>query len=454
MTQEDGAGSHQTEASSRAGLMVAVTRRIRGQSLRSWMLIAMVCAVLPLLISALTGYSVYHRTIVQPFRDVMTRQHDVLLEFERIQSGFWTLSSAMNKYALTGDEAYREVFEATRQRVEEEFRNIEANAGSDPHLRDQLTAMRAIWSRLSRDAQEVLTWRTAEEGSGVSNVAAALAVEQEFPVAANQLESVLMRIRDVSEANHARALEAFRRLEYWALAAILVSIGMMVLGGYIVNRAIVLSADQLVAGARRVSSGEHGTPVQISVPPELAAVADAFNRMTKKIVEQETRLVEQARRDGLTSLLNRREFDLRLEERMDSLAAGGAPFALLLGDVDHFKQINDAHGHVTGDEVLRRVAQTLEANAPDAENTFRYGGEEFALILPDSSPEMAQQTAERLRRAIGELTPSDAALPDVTMSFGLAFCDAPLDPDALVRSADAALYEAKAQGRNRVVTSA
>ncbi|PZX48496.1 diguanylate cyclase (GGDEF)-like protein, partial [Cereibacter changlensis] len=203
-----------------------------------------------------------------------------------------------------------------------------------------------------------------------------------------------------------------------------------------------------------VSSGEHGTPVQISVPPELAAVADAFNRMTRKIVEQETRLVEQARRDGLTSLLNRREFDLRLEERMDSLAAGGAPFALLLGDVDHFKQINDAHGHVTGDEVLRRVAQTLEANAPDAENTFRYGGEEFALILPDSSPEVAQQTAERLRRAIGELSPSDAALPDVTMSFGLAFCDAPLDPDALVRAADAALYKAKAQGRNRVVISA
>ncbi|PZX46024.1 diguanylate cyclase, partial [Cereibacter changlensis] len=128
-------------------------------------------------------------------------------------------------------------------------------------------------------------------------------------------------------------------------------------------------------------------------------------------------------------------------------------FALLLGDVDHFKQINDAHGHVTGDEVLRRVAQTLEANAPDAENTFRYGGEEFALILPDSSPEAAQQTAERLRRAIGELSPSDAALPDVTMSFGLAFCDAPLDPDALVRAADAALYEAKAQGRNRVVMS-
>ncbi|PTE21853.1 hypothetical protein C5F48_10300, partial [Cereibacter changlensis JA139] len=108
----------------------------------------------------------------------------------------------------------------------------------------------------------------------------------------------------------------------------------------------------------------------------------------------------------------------------------------------------------TGDEVLRRVAQTLEANTPDAENTFRYGGEEFALILPDSSPEMAQQTAERLRRAIGELTPSDAALPDVTMSFGLAFCDAPLDPDALVRAADAALYKAKAQGRNRVVISA
>ena len=285
----------------------------------------------------------------------------------------------------------------------------------------------------------------------VADLEQVLAVERELPVAARRLEAVLDQMRAGSEASHAAALLAFRRLELAALGAILISLGMMGIGAFIVNRAIVLSADELVAGARRFASGHNDTPVQITVPPELAAVADAFNSMTRTIIEQREQLSDHARRDGLTALLNRREFDAALGARLGALTAGGQGFALLMGDVDHFKRINDTHGHVEGDRVLRRVAQVLAAEARSDDLVFRYGGEEFALILNDAGPDAAAALAERLRLAIAAAFEGEGEGTAVTLSFGMAFCAAPAAPEALIRLADGALYEAKAGGRNRVV---
>ena len=192
--------------------------------------------------------------------------------------------------------------------------------------------------------------------------------------------------------------------------------------------------------------------MQITVPPELAAVADAFNSMTRTILEQREQLSDYARRDSLTSLLNRGEFDIALAERIHSLIEGAPGFALLLGDVDHFKRINDTRGHVEGDAVLRRVAQVLQAEARASDLVFRYGGEEFALILNDAHLDTAVAVAERLRLAISDAFRRSAdGAPAVTLSFGLALCNTPIAPEALIRAADRALYEAKASGRNRLV---
>jgi len=117
--------------------------------------------------------------------------------------------------------------------------------------------------------------------------------------------------------------------------------------------------------------------------------------MTRAILEQREQLSDYARRDGLTSLLNRGEFDSALTQRILSLTEGAPGFALLLGNVDHFKRINDTRGHVEGDAVLRRVAQVLQAEARASDLVFRYGGEEFALILNDANLDTAVAVAER-----------------------------------------------------------
>jgi diguanylate cyclase (GGDEF)-like protein len=161
-------------------------------------------------------------------------------------------------------------------------------------------------------------------------------------------------------------------------------------------------------------------------------------------------VAEQAMRDGLTGLANRRRLDRDLP---DALAGGDRTIGIVMIDVDHFKTYNDTHGHAAGDEALRSVAEILSVNVRDGDVVYRYGGEEFCVLLPDTTDEEACAVAERLRAAV-EAAPfaGEERQPGgkVTISVGLALTEGG-DPDAALRSADGALYEAKHGGRNRVV---
>jgi len=130
--------------------------------------------------------------------------------------------------------------------------------------------------------------------------------------------------------------------------------------------------------------------------------------------------------------------------------------ALVLIDVDHFKRFNDSHGHLGGDDALRAVAATLRANVRAVDRVCRFGGEEFALVLPTSDVETARVTAERIRAGIAglaiELAGGETAR--VTVSLGVAVYPGDgTTPEDLLGSADAALYQSKAQGRDRVTVA-
>ncbi len=159
--------------------------------------------------------------------------------------------------------------------------------------------------------------------------------------------------------------------------------------------------------------------------------------------------------DALTQLPNRRYFDEVLARELERSARTGEPLALLLADIDHFKQINDRFGHLAGDEVLRRVAQTLRATAArSGDLVARYGGEEFAIVLPATGRAAALDLAERLRQAVQALACDSRGEPiPARLSIGVvARPSAPGEtPAAFIASADAALYGAKAAGRNRVM---
>ena len=164
---------------------------------------------------------------------------------------------------------------------------------------------------------------------------------------------------------------------------------------------------------------------------------------------------ELARTDDLTGLANRRAFVELGASALDQARRYDRALSLVMFDIDYFKKINDTHGHAAGDAVLRAVSGAVKQAARSADTTGRIGGEEFALLLPETSAAAATGFAERLRRDVAALAiPFNGTVLQCTCSFGVSERDqAVLNLDALLSKADAALYLAKAQGRNRVLVA-
>lgn len=162
--------------------------------------------------------------------------------------------------------------------------------------------------------------------------------------------------------------------------------------------------------------------------------------------------------DDLTTLNNRRHFDMMIEKAVSHAADSGEPFALLVTDIDHFKKFNDTFGHQTGDQVLRLVALAVKQNVKGQDCACRYGGEEFAIILPNTTLSAAMDVAENIRKAVysKELVKRSTGenLGRITMSIGVSEFHAGDSSQTVIARADLALYAAKREGRNRVKSEA
>ncbi len=193
---------------------------------------------------------------------------------------------------------------------------------------------------------------------------------------------------------------------------------------------------------------------------------DAFREDHQRLLEslglqisaalQNAHLYELAMVDGLTGLFMRRYFDARIEEEIERSKRYGTPFSVVMMDVDDFKKLNDEHGHLIGDRVLRSIANTVKAQLRGVDTASRYGGEEIAVILPRSDMVSSYNVGERIRAAIADSRITTDSEPPkvltVTASFGVASYpeSKAVDGEDLIRRADRALYRAKKTGKNRV----
>jgi diguanylate cyclase (GGDEF)-like protein len=214
------------------------------------------------------------------------------------------------------------------------------------------------------------------------------------------------------------------------------------------NRGLMVGAPISVALVLATTLGADpsyviANPETLAAPLLLVLCAAAY---VTPLVESDVRHRADSTLDQLTGLPNRRAFDLRFAEVSEQAALSAQPVSVVLADIDHFKKVNDEHGHAVGDAVLRDIAHVLRGSLRSFELLYRFGGEEFLLLLPGAHEEAAARIAATLRAAVEGRRP--AGLP-VTASFGVATATGE-DFSTLVARADAALYAAKAAGRNRV----
>jgi diguanylate cyclase (GGDEF)-like protein len=185
----------------------------------------------------------------------------------------------------------------------------------------------------------------------------------------------------------------------------------------------------------------------------LALAAGLATRLGRPLARMFGELSDQAERDSLTGLANRRVLDERLEEELDRSRRYGTHLALILVDIDNFKSVNDRYGHQSGDDVLRAVAPVLANSLRELDLAGRFGGEEFALVLPGTPVASGRRVAEQIRRALAKVTVVGPGgdLIRVTASFGAAEFPANASVASLIEAADRALYQAKRDGKDRVV---
>ncbi|MDP6381442.1 MAG: diguanylate cyclase, partial [Phycisphaerae bacterium] len=283
------------------------------------------------------------------------------------------------------------------------------------------------------------------------------------------------------------ALAPLSRVRFFVLSAMLFVAAMTWMLGMLVSRVVANPIQRLYKGVETIGRGDLDHRILTGGGDEIGQISQAIDKMAanlkkmtvlrdklateiadRKRAEKELalkneqlkdvnrRLAEQAQVDELTGLVNRRRFYEILSGEFERIRRYAGPLSMLMCDIDHFKQVNDTTGHAFGDLVLRRVASVLEKGCRKVDAVCRYGGDEFAVVMPGTTSDNAFRLAERLRKALGKTAVEDGEdRAKVTASFGIAGVEAgqATNPDDLVRLSDKALYAAKRGGRNRTINS-
>ncbi len=255
-------------------------------------------------------------------------------------------------------------------------------------------------------------------------------------------------VAEIPSSEVFRRLDRLRDVTLMIVAAMLVIAGIL---GYALGLFIVRPLDRLTRGAAKVASGDLDVDLPVETGGEVGYLTEVFNNMVSRLRAGRIELERLSVTDHLTGLNNRRRMMEALENEVRRSRRLKHSFAVLLADIDHFKQHNDAHGHLAGDEVLRRVGALLSDLTQDVDFVARYGGEEFFVLMPGLKASGAAVVAEVIRQNLAQLR--FAGRP-ITLSIGVAEFPAIAGTgEELIAAADAALYEAKRAGRDRVVVA-
>lgn len=236
----------------------------------------------------------------------------------------------------------------------------------------------------------------------------------------------------------------YRRLETILLLLGVAALAISAVGGVLIARGITRPIRLLSDMSQRIEEGDFTHAVEIRGKDEIAELARRFDRMRKGLAAREEQITRLAYRDALTDLPNRILFNDRLGVAMEAAKREHGPLAVLLLDLDRFKQINDTLGHQTGDQVLQQTAKRLGTLVRKSDTIARLGGDEFIVLVGDCDTEEAREIADKILRALDEPIVIGEHALDVRASIGIAGYPADSeDPDMLMRHADLAMYAAK-----------
>lgn len=452
----DGARARHPGPSLPGGLWTGLVAPFR-RSIRARILYLLALAGFGLLVMAVIGIG-SGRTILADFEDSVTEGRLEIMPLRRLEVYLRRAERLAGLHAVEGNTAAGALIAHLDAAVAQCFDQLAAAAERFEglaHNRGRISVPQAAraWSEARAALGAVLV-----EEAGSPAAAAALA---RMRMAMDPLYAAVSKFHDLSMQDMQDRLNAARTVANGGtaltLAAMLALLGLLTATASALIRSLLEPIGQLVDGAARFRNKDLAFRLRLANShDELGRLGAALNATADTIERMYLELERRSTHDGLTGVANRAAFEERLLSECRSADRHGQPLALLMIDIDYFKPINDIHGHQTGDQVLRTLAQVFEGTTRPGDLVARYGGEEFAVILPDTGERDALAMAERLRRVVEATrfectTDCDIA---VTVSLGCAHRDPnTLSPFELVRTSDEALYRAKDLGRNQVAAA-
>lgn len=417
-------------------------------SLRLRIVWSLSAVVAPFLLAAVIGLFYLLPSLLAPLETVVGEFVEELEPVRHLQIALLTAAATTRDRGAGGR---RQEFHESVHSVERAFASVRSSPLFDKVGR---TLVESAWQEWQR-ARELEKQAVKRHGS-VADSEERRQIARHAEVAATMLDVIYFSARKDIDTSRSAAQLAKSRSIWVTLGAIIAACAISIFAAVRFARPVLSDLDELRRGALQLAEGNLAHRVDGFRTPELNELGGAFNAMAGRIETAQEALSELATRDGLTGLLNHREFVRLLSEELERARRYDRPCSLLLIDVDHFKAINDNWGHPAGDIVLRQIAGRIADAIRPADRAARYGGEEFAVLLPETGRESAMSLAERIRSAVASApmpVSADAAVP-VTVSIGLAAYPADgSDGGALIARADAGLYAAKRDGRNRVAIS-
>lgn len=413
-------------------------------SLRTRLLVTMGVVFIPLVVVAI-GSGVFLQHAAEQFNRLTEQPVYKLQTTSRLQNQIRSAYALVKNYASTPRYVLREQFKSEARATENVFVEILAKPFLGPQEYTLLANARREWRDSVVLANLIFT----------SNAPKAALYQMDQSV--NQIMFALDQIYDAyySEisAQRSQINEAESRFLLIIAAAIGFGLVSAVAGATWLARSVLVPLREFEKGMTHFANDNLTYRLDLNHNDEIGRLARDFNTMAESLMEHKIRLEELSSRDGLTGLYNRREFEARLREETQRARRYAKPLSVIILDIDHFKNVNDRYGHQAGDETLIAVADLIRLSARPMDAVCRYGGEELAVILPETDASGAGIVAERIRASVAEsltITPQGDEI-HVTVSIGIAAY--PLDSDTgsgLVKAADDALYTAKQEGRNLV----
>ncbi len=319
----------------------------------------------------------------------------------------------------------------------------------------ELSAVQEIqrqWREIAQLCQQIFDATEAQQEAKLAKAKTQLSQQlQKILNNTQELNYRLIAFQNEANVEHAKAVRAqVRRL------VAIISLFALVLAGlfaFSLSRSITVPLRTLAQGVEQLGQGALDHRITLTTQDEFSHLADTFNLMASQLEQSQQDLYRLATLDGLTEVYNRREFNRWLMVEIERSQRNPHPVSLIMVDIDHFKALNDTYGHQAGDLALCEVAQLLQREVRPGDIVCRYGGEEFAVILPKATMTDSQAVAERVRLAIVEQPVILPSLEPIEMTASLGVATYPDHADTkehLSKQADQALYTAKHLGRNRV----